>query len=194
MVCHYLALIFWMAKDITINLNTLIVVYMVNLDVPHVLRYHDFIIAPNKHHVSTNSGYFRAKWFQDRCRRSENGEFSTGSKFQYRGIDLQPKRILATSLKLLGQLNNAGLFWVFARFGQHDLFTLMNWMFLYAAEEALSLRKMLRPSEFRASTGWAWWSCTSVRLTWISMFHHYVWLPNHQVTTCQDRVGLTVEH
>ena len=64
------------------------------------------------------------------------------------GIELKPERVLATSLRLLGQLNNAALFWVFARFGQHDLFTLMNWMFLYAAEEALALRKMLRPSEF----------------------------------------------
>lgn len=64
------------------------------------------------------------------------------------GIDLQPKRVFATSLRLLGQFNNAALFWVFARFGQHDLFTLMNWMFLYAAEEALSLRKLLRQSEF----------------------------------------------
>ena len=69
-------------------------------------------------------------------------------EYQWRiGIELQSRRVLAASLKLLGQLNNAALFWVFAKFGQHDLFTLMNWMFLYAAEEALSLRKMLRPSE-----------------------------------------------
>ena len=66
----------------------------------------------------------------------------------YTGIELQRKRILPISLKLIGQLNNAGLFWTFARFGQHDLFTLMNWMFLYAAEEAFALRKRLRPSEF----------------------------------------------
>ena len=31
MVCHYLALIYWMAKDVTVNLNTLIVMAMVNI-------------------------------------------------------------------------------------------------------------------------------------------------------------------
>ena len=69
-------------------------------------------------------------------------------EYQWRiGIELQSRRVVAASLKLLGQLNNAALFWVFAKFGQHDLFTLMNWMFLYAAEEAVALRKLLRPSE-----------------------------------------------
>ena len=31
MVYHYFALIFWMAKDVTLNLNTLIVIAMVKL-------------------------------------------------------------------------------------------------------------------------------------------------------------------